>query len=247
MNANSKLKFLEYLNPFYKGITVMICALMLSLSYSVWLNLTVFVTCLFMILLFSRASIFRVIKLMIPVAFIALGLLLTGMMHSGGSAKGYVGSFGVAAISIGSMYNGLQLSTRALAFAGLGLVFSVTTIPQQFINSLQHQIKISPKFAYGILAAFHLIPNMKRELENSRFALNARGIWIGPLSPKPIFSMFVNVIRWSEMLAMAMESKGFSSEGPRSYYSVTKVKWFDIVFLFAMVVSLLLGILLFKW
>ncbi|NLK01083.1 MAG: energy-coupling factor transporter transmembrane protein EcfT [Clostridia bacterium] len=241
------IKFLDYLNPFYKSLTVMICALMLSLSYSVGLNLTVFALCLFMLLLFSKVKMLKVFKMLIPVIFLALGLLLTGIIYSEGNASGYAGSMGIAAISIGSMYNGLQLSTRVLAFAGLGLIFSVTTKPQQFVNSLQHQIGLSPKFAYGILAAFHLIPNMKQELENSRLALKARGVWVGPLSPKPIFSMFVNVIRWSEVLAMAMESKGFSSEGPRSYYQVTTVKWFDILFSFAMIGFLLLGILLFKY
>jgi energy-coupling factor transport system permease protein len=46
---------------------------------------------------------------------------------------------------------------------------------------------------------------------------------------KPVFTMLVNAVRWSESIAMAMESKGFSGESKRSYYSVPRVCVWDIL------------------
>ena len=46
-------------------------------------------------------------------------------------------------------------------------------------------------------------------------------------SLRPIFTMLVNAIRWSESVAMAMESKGFYGDGPRTYYTVPKVHGYD--------------------
>ena len=37
------------------------------------------------------------------------------------------------------------------------------------------------------------------------------------LSLLPMFTMLVNSVRWSESVAMAMESKGFCSTAPRSF------------------------------
>ena len=41
----------------------------------------------------------------------------------------------------------------------------------------------------------------------------------------------VNCLRWSESIAMAMESKGFDGDGKRTYYYVTRVHWYDGAFL----------------
>ena len=107
-----------------------------------------------------------------------------------------------------------------------------------------HQCHLSPKFAYGILAAFHLMPTMARELEEARLAFQVRGVRLPRWSLKPVFAMMVNSVRWSESVAMAMESKGFSGSGTRTYYHVTHVRWYDMVFLAAAVGMTLLGMLL---
>lgn len=54
--------------------------------------------------------------------------------------------------------------------AGMGIFFALSTDGELFIYSLMHQCRLSPKFAYGILAAFHLMPNMVREFKNVRIA-----------------------------------------------------------------------------
>ena len=56
--------------------------------------------------------------------------------------------------------------------------------------------------------------------------------------------MLVNGIRWSESVAMAMESKGFCGDAPRTSYSVPKVRWYDWVLAAVFVGGIILGMLL---
>jgi energy-coupling factor transport system permease protein len=73
-------------------------------------------------------------------------------------------------------------------------------------------MKLPRKFTYGILCAFNFMPYVKKEYDNARLALAVRGVKLSVFSMKPLFSMLVNSIRWSEMLSMAMQSKGFHEE-----------------------------------
>lgn len=60
---------------------------------------------------------------------------------------------------------------------------------------------------------------------------------------KPVFTMLVNSVRWSESIAMAMESKGFCGDAPRTYYSVPRVRWYDLAAGAAMVGGIVAGII----
>lgn len=224
------MKVLNKLNPVSKCISIISGAILLSFTFSIELNLAVFFLCFTLTAFFSDAKIKSLALLLIPVFLTAFGLFMTGVLFSTGETTIY--QTGIQEnMGITSMYNGLQLATRVFAFCGLGMLFSFSTDPIEFVYSLQHQLKLSPKFAYGVLAAFHLIPNVKHEYEQARFALHARGIPCHFFSLRPMFTMFVNAILWAETLSMAMESKGFSSEGPRTTYILIKIKWYDVLFL----------------
>lgn len=231
---------MEKINPFIKAITILICGLIMSFSYSIILNGVVVGISIILIVFFSRAKILSLIKIMVPAALAALSLFFTGLWFSNGSItggqeiiNGYA-DFGNAVYSMASVQNGIQLSTRVMAFASLGVLFALTTDNQEFIQSLIHQGKLPPKYAYGVLAALHLLPKVKEEYAMTRLAYKVRGIKVNPLSPRPLFTMLVNSMHWSENVAMAMESKGFEEEGIRTYYKVTVVKWYDWVFFFMM-------------
>lgn len=243
---------MEKLNPFVKCVTLLCCGLILSFSYSVLLNGCILAACLVSLLFFSKAKLSSVIKILIPALLAAVSIFFTGLLFTNDSTLGAetvskVNSlnFEIMSYSMASVYNAIQLSTRILAFAGMGILFALTTDGEKFVMSLVHQCKLSPQYAYGVLAAIHLLPALKEELGQVRLAYQVRGMNTPAFSGKTIFLMLVNTIHWSENVAMAMESKGFDGDGERSYYQTTQVKRADWCFLLFTVLFLITGKLTF--
>lgn len=245
---------MEHLNPLFKAVTILICGLLMSFRYSAQLSIAIFLLSMTMLISFSHARLSSAVKILLPALLASMSLFFTGLwntdtagMIASGAAKAGSLNFATAVASSRSLYNAVQLSSRVLAFAGLGMVFALTTDGKQFVTSLIHQGRISPKFAYGVLAAFHLLPNIKKEYDDARLAYEIRGIHLSPLSLKPAFTALVNSIRWSESVAMAMESKGFSGDLDRTYYAVTVVRWFDFLFAFAGIGGMAVGMAICRW
>lgn len=224
---------LENWNPAVKMSTVFIMSFALAFKDSTGLNLAVFVLVLMLILICSRAEPRRLLYFLLPALFAASGIFVMGLYHGRGSGDAALsvmsmGDSGIwsavpymaRAVTRGDWVSACQLSSRVLAYAGLGILFTLTTDKESFVLSLMHQFRLSPKFAYGILAAVSLLPHIQREYGQVRLAFKTRGIPVGALSPRLLYTMLVNAIHWSEYVAMAMESKGFCGDGPRSYYQL---------------------------
>ncbi len=193
--------FLYKLNPLYKCVAVLAVAVIFSFTNSVMINLAVFGISMLAIVLGSKKFL-RGLFILLPLVPVGVGFLVTGLYFGTGNEN-------AGMISVASFETGLQLATRIFAFAGLGLVFSLTTNPTDFVKALHRQAGLPRKFAYGLLCALNILPYLKREYENSRLAIEIRGEKLHPLSLKPVFATLVNSIRWSETLSMAMKSKGF--------------------------------------
>lgn len=232
---------LENLNPSVKAATVLLCAVLLAFQYQVALSLTVFFTALLLLTFFSRARWGRIAALLTPALAAAFGLFMMGLYYARGSGAPDLVElsdldrlsalpYAVRAAMSRNLLAASQLASRLLAYAGLGMAFALSTDPEDFVASLMAQCRLPPKFAYGTLAALHLMPNMVREFRTVRTAFAVRGIRVGPLSPKPLFTMLVNSVLWSECVAMAMESKGFEGGTERTRYLVPRVRWFDVLF-----------------
>lgn len=241
---------MERLNPVVKAAAILAGALILSFTYSLMLNGLILFLSIVLLLFCSKAKKKTLVKILIPAFLAALAIFFTGCFFSNpGEAsqlpKNASLNFALASISGSSFYNGLKLAARILSFAFLGILFALTTDGEEFVQSLIHQCHLSPKYAYGVLAAFHLLPVIREELFRTRLAFKVRGIPVTPFSLRPVFAMLVNTVHWSESIAMAMESKGFSGEEKRTYYHVTKVHWYDWAFFAGLVGLLLLGSFLF--
>ena len=244
---------IEKLNPSVKAITVLLAAILISFQYITALNASIFALSLILLLFFSDAEPKRFVKIFIPALIAAFGIFLLGLYYArGGSSVAEsmqslsTDPYAVRAAMLNNLSTALQLSTRLLAYAGLGIMFALTTDGEEFISSLVHQCGLSPKFAYGIIAAVNLMPKMLDELETVKLAFKARGIRAGTLSPKVLFAMLVNSIRWSESLAMAMESKGFAGDRKRTYYTVTKIRWYDIAVSAGLLGGIICGMIFLK-
>ena len=215
---------LEKINPFIKVVTILVCGILMALTSSWKLNLAVLIAALLALLLLSNCKLSSLVKTFVPVILLAGAVFVSGM------------SYGKSAAQSASIYDGasmdsaLLLSTRILAYVGMGMVFALSTDQKEFIMSLMHQAHVKPKFAYGVLAAVNLIPTLRREWDEVNLAYRARKKRTGLLPIGPLFNTLVNGIRWSENVAMAMESKGFDGDGSRTFAITTRVRAGDICF-----------------
>ncbi|SKB80271.1 Energy-coupling factor transporter transmembrane protein EcfT [Lachnospiraceae bacterium] len=240
---------LEKWNPSVKMVTILICVLILSFQYNTVLNTTVFAVMLLSLFFFSEVNPGKVAALLVPAGFAALGLFVMGLYYAKGSSIPVKAMADVdmmpymvrAALST-NLHTALQLATRLLAYAGMGIVFALTTDGEYFVRSLMHQCHLPPKFAYGILAAFYLMPFMARELKNVQLSFRVRNMCGNALHPNVLFTMLVNSVRWSESEAMAMESKGFCGAAKRTYCEIPEIHPADVIIAVLCIGSMVAGI-----
>ena len=215
---------LEKINPFIKVVTILVCGSLMALISSWKLNLAVLIAALLALLLLSNCKLSSLVKTFVPVILLAGAVFVSGMSYGKSAAQS------ASIYDVASMDSALLLSTRILAYVGMGMVFALSTDQKEFIMSLMHQAHVKPKFAYGVLAAVNLIPTLRREWDEVNLAYRARKKRTGLLPIGPLFNTLVNGIRWSENVAMAMESKGFDGDGSRTFAITTRVRAGDICF-----------------
>ena len=203
-------------NPSVTAVTILISVILLSFSYVIRLNVLVFGISLFLLIFFSNAKIKHILTILTPAMVAAFGLFMMGLYYARGNSITSVKMDSLSAVPYAvraamsqNLETALQLSTRLLAYAGMGIFFALSTDGELFIYSL--------------------MPNMVREYKNVRIAFRVRGVHAGFLSLKPMFTMLVNSVRWSESVSMAMESKGFCPDAPRTCYCVPRVHWYDLL------------------
>ena len=137
---------LERWNPTVKAFTVLICVILLSFEYLVSLNLLVLAVCLLLLMFCSRVSLKKIGVILLPACIAAFGLFVMGLYYArGGSTQTMDLSslsampYSVRAAMSQNLYTALQLATRLLAYAGLGILFALSTEGDFFIASLLHQ------------------------------------------------------------------------------------------------------------
>ncbi|MEQ2457271.1 energy-coupling factor transporter transmembrane component T family protein [Flavonifractor hominis] len=218
---------MKSLNPSCKLIGLLIPTLLLAALHHPLVNLVVFAVCL-AVMLVSRVNGKLLAGAMVPVLLTALGMYSTGYHFHADS--GLPINTAAQQLGDGAVWNGLIFGSRVLAFAGLGLLFVLTTDRIKLIRSLQQQLRLPPVFAYGLLAAWGMVPQMIREYRRTRAAFAARGIRVFPVAPALLKPLLVKSVRWSEELAIAMESKGFDGGRDRTRYDPMCLRAVDIAF-----------------
>ncbi|WP_042143505.1 energy-coupling factor transporter transmembrane protein EcfT [Paucisalibacillus sp. EB02] len=215
------------LNPVCKLIGIFVPTLILAAVHHPILNISVFVICL-LLLLMSRVRVKLLLLLFLPIILASIGMFFTGyhfQVESGAPVNADNWQMTGSAV-----WNGLTLSSRVLVYAGLGLLFALTTNKIDLIRSLQQQLHLPSIFAYGILAAWNIFPNLMEEYRKTRLAFRARGVYTSPVSPTLLKPMLVKAVLWSNALSIAMESKGFNGSVKRTEFYVIRVGWKDLLF-----------------
>lgn len=222
---------LTKVNPLFKFIAIMLAVIILAFTYSIAVNLLVIVLSV-LLLLFSRVSYKRIFKIFLLLLLPAFTVFLTGYLHSSGADN-------IGIVSDNSIINGIHLASRVFSFPAMGACFALTTPSQDFILSLEQNTPLPPTFIYGFFAAFQLLPEIRRQYQIKKLAFKNRGIYVSSLSPKLLALVLTTAVQWSDVLAGAMESRGFSAEGNRSHYRTMEKSPLDYVILFVFPVSVL--------
>jgi energy-coupling factor transport system permease protein len=118
------------------------------------------------------------------------------------------------------------LAARVLSIISVGAVFALTTDATYLIDSLVQLARVSPRFAYGTLAAYQAVPRLAEDLATLRSARRLRGLreW----HPRLVVGLLVRAIRHADQLAIAMDARGFGG-GPRSAYRPVRWQSLDAV------------------
>ena len=235
------------LNPGYKLLSLIIASLLLSLTFQVRLNLVIAVVCFLVTFCTPGVNRRKLMIGMVRFLLAALGMFTAGLFFGNGGNEGVdVTMFGQRTLYASNMTTAMQLSSRILAYGGLGMLYAFTSNAFELVMSLMQQFHLPPKFAYGILAAYHFFPVVREEYDIVGAALQVRGVKTGPVSTKRLFPMLVQAMERSESLAMAMESRGFQDEAPRAQAFQVGVCCKDYLFLIGLNGLIILGLLFLK-
>lgn len=125
---------------------------------------------------------------------------------------------------------GAVAGLRVAAIALPGVLAVLTIDPVDLADSLVQHLRVSPRFAYGFLAALRLAPLLAAEWQTLGRARRARGFDAGrnPLAAVrlfagKLFALLVGAVRRATHLAVAMDARGFDSAGRRTSARVRRL------------------------
>lgn len=120
-------------------------------------------------------------------------------------------------------FYGWVLVSRIYGYVSLGTLFTATTSQLALACSLEQNCHLPSKYAYGVLAAFNLVPRIRQSINTIYMAARMRGVTLHWWSPTLYFKAILAAIQWSDQLAQAMESHGFVEGQVRSFATVITI------------------------
>ena len=169
------------------------------------LNGAMMLASIVIIVLFRQQPWGRVVKLGLGLLMITLTYFLSVYFYPNENLLVQTGSGGVFSVA-------LELSSRILALGFVGISLSTSIEKNEFVASLIQQLKVPVAIAYSILVAINFLTLIQTEYEQSKLALQIRGISGSGVYLKAHTTMMIRLMRQSEYTAMAMELRGFSQD-----------------------------------
>ncbi len=153
-----------------------------------------------------------------PFVLAALGIALANLLfstHNPDPLAREVLRLGPLRITLEAVEAAAGVGARIGAIVSVGAVFALTTDVTRLVDSLVQLARVSPRFAYGALAAYQAVPRLAEDLGTLRATRRLRGLreW----HPRLVFGLLVRAIRHADQLAVAMDARGFGA-GPRTDY-----------------------------
>jgi energy-coupling factor transport system permease protein len=148
-------------------------------------------------------------------------------------------------VSLESLLYGIAMGLRLATFVGAGLIFLSTTRNEELTNGLI-RMGLPYPIAFALSTALRLVPTFAGAGATIIQAQVSRGLdlesgnifsRVGKFIPQAV-PLFIYAIRHTNLLAMALESKGFSPESKRTLYNEPHMRRKDYVVLAALVLVL---------
>ncbi len=154
-------------------------------------------------------------------------------------------SWGPLEVSRESLLFGIAMGLRLATFVATGLVFLSTTRNEELTNGLI-RMKIPYPVAFAVSTALRLVPTFAGAGATIIQAQLCRGLdlesgsifsRIGKFIPQAV-PLFIYAIRHTNLLAMALEARGFSPHSPRTFYYEPRMGRVDYCVLVALLMVL---------
>ena len=150
-------------------------------------------------------------------------------------------SFGSIQVSQESILYSIAMGLRLATFVGTGLIFLSTTRNEELTNGLIRMGCPYP-IAFALSTALRLVPTFAGAGATIIQAQVSRGLdlesgnifsRLGKFIPQAV-PLFIYAIRHTNLLAMALESKGFSPGSKRTLYYDPHMRAIDYIILFSL-------------
>lgn len=164
----------------------------------------------------------RLLLAQVPFWTFGAGVLLVNAVSRPGAVLVAAGPFRV---THEGLVVGAALALRGCAIGAATVAFLASTPPRDLMVSLVRHARLSPRYAYALLAGHRMLAGLPRQWATIRAAQLVRAPlgrdgrpgsgWRGWV--RAAFALLVASIRASERVALALESRGLSA-GPRTVW-----------------------------
>ncbi|MFT8668560.1 MAG: energy-coupling factor transporter transmembrane component T [Liquorilactobacillus hordei] len=139
-------------------------------------------------------------------------------------------------------------ASRVYAYLYLGAIVTLTIPIKNILLSLSLHLKLSTTFVYGLLASFNLLGRIKRQYKIIRYSAMMRGTTYHFWNPSLYLRIIIVALNWSQDLAEAMTSQGFSEGALRTLtYKDDLPKWQWVLAIFLILIYFFISFLVRPW
>lgn len=142
-------------------------------------------------------------------------------------------TFGLMAVSEGSLYAGAATFLRVAAIAVPGVIFALGLDPTDLADGLVQILHLPSRFVYGGLAGMRMVTLLQDDWRALGLSRRSRGLGDGSAIRRVFlqaFSLLVVSIHRGTKLATAMEARGFGGDVPRSQARTSRLHGVDWLF-----------------
>jgi energy-coupling factor transport system permease protein len=161
----------------------------------------------------------------------AISIGVANVLFAPAQAGATIVELGPLRIGSETLLDGAGLSVRLLAVGLAGILATATSQPTDIADALIQQLRVSPRFAVGALAAIRLLPSLARDWQTAALARRARGVDAGrsPLGALRLFaglllSLLVGSVRRATRLSLAMQARGLGARECRTVARVQRMR-----------------------